>query len=202
MSETTFPFNMVCFSTNNDIFSPLSIINKFIQNTGYNNIKMKKNNILTFNYKLENEKYNNQIIEIFVHEIKNLEGGNYDICFLADSYLIIIDLESENTYKMLDIILEFMKNYCDTEKTFFILGVYKDIEKTKKELDEENIIEYLDGKKIIYEYIESNFDSIKDLVKTVDFILLEGIKKIENKMNEMGDKKGNDTQCESKCVFF
>ena len=201
MSKDPSIFTMVCFTTNNDRFSPLSIMQKFIKNAEYNNMKIIKNNALSFNYKIENNQYKINKLLILVHEIINLEEGKYDICSFADSYLVIIDLEKEDTYEKLDIIINFMKNMCDIEKTIYVLGVYIDAKNTNKDLDEENIIEYLDGKKLIYEYVESNVDSIKDLIKTIDFILTEGIKKNEKKIKEMEKVNKSDSQSKSKCII-
>ena len=201
MSKDSFNFNMVCFTTNSDRFRPLSIMEKYISNSGYNNIKPKKDNNLLFYYKLENNQYKNNKILILTHEILNYEEEKYDICTLCDSYLIIIDLEKDDTYDKLDIIINFMKNICDLEKSIFVLGVYVDAKNTKKELDEENIIDYLDGQKLIYEYVESNIDSIKDLVKTIDFIIKEGIKKIEKKIKEIDKNAKIESESKSKCII-
>ena len=201
MSKKPYNFTMVCFSTNNNRFSPLSIMQKFIKNAGYDNMKLINNNALNFNYKIDQNQFKiNQLI-MLMYEIINLEGGNYDICTLADSYLIIIDLEKEDTYQKLDTIFNFMKNICDLEKTIFVLGVYIDANNTNKDLDEENIIEYLDEQKLIYEYVESNVDSIKDLIKTIDFIIMEGIKKNEKKILELEMSNNDDSECQSKCVI-
>lgn len=201
MSKKPYNFTMVCFSTNNNRFSPLSIMQKFIKNAGYDNMKLINNNALNFNYKIDQNQFKiNQLI-MLMYEIINLEGGNYDICTLADSYLIIIDLEKEDTYQKLDTIFNFMKNICDLEKTIFVLGVYIDANNTNKDLDEENIIEYLDEQKLIYEYVESNVDSIKDLIKTIDFIIMEGIKKNEKKILELEMSNNDDSECKSKCVI-
>ena len=137
-----------------------------------------------------------------IYEILNFDEAQNDICTYSDSYLIILDLESEDTYEKLDTIINYMRNICDMEKGIFVLGVYEDVKNTKQELDEENIIEYLDGQKLIYEYVESNVDSIKDLVKTVDFILKEGIKKIEKKYILRENKSNNESESKSKCVIF
>ena len=201
MSKKPYNFTMVCFSTNNNRFSPLSIMQKFIKNAGYDNTKLINNNALNFNYKIDQNQFKiNQLI-MLMYEIINLEGGNYDICTLAYSYLIIIDLEKEDTYQKLDTIFNFMKNICDLEKTIFVLGVYIDANNTNKDLDEENIIEYLDEQKLIYEYVESNVDSIKDLIKTIDFIIMEGIKKNEKKILELEMSNNDDSECKSKCVI-
>lgn len=201
MSKKPYNFTMVCFSTNNNRFSPLSIMQKFIKNAGYDNMKLINNNALNFNYKIDQNQFKINELIMLMYEIINLEGGNYDICTLADSYLIIIDLEKEDTYQKLDTIFNFMKNICDLEKTIFVLGVYIDANNTNKDLDEENIIEYLDEQKLIYEYVESNVDSIKDLIKTIDFIIMEGIKKNEKKILELEMSNNDDSECKSKCVI-
>ena len=194
---------MVCFTTNSDRFRPSSIINKYLTNSEYNNnIKLSKNKSLNFYYKLENKQYKHNKILIYINEILNLEEEKNDICNLCDSYLIIIDLENDNTYEQLDIIFNFMRNICDLDKCIFIMGVYVDSKNTKKELDEDNIKEYLDGQKLIYEYIESNVDSIRDLVMTIDFIIKESIKKLEKKIIEMELQEQAENQCKSKCTIY
>ena len=153
-------------------------------------------------YKLENKQYKHNKILIYINEILNLEEEKNDICNLCDSYLIIIDLENDNTYEQLDIIFNFMRNICDLDKCIFIMGVYVDSKNTKKELDEDNIKEYLDGQKLIYEYIESNVDSIRDLVMTIDFIIKESIKKLEKKIIEIELQEQAENQCKSKCTIY
>lgn len=202
MSKSPIIFNMVCFTTNNNTFCPLTVMRKFLINSGNNNKPEIKNNNLNFDFQLENKKYKISKILISIHQILNFEGGNFDLCSFADSYLIIIDLEKDRTYEQLDIIISFMNNYCDLEKMVFVMGVYNNAKNIKKELAEENIIEYLDEKKLTYEYVESNSESSQDLVKTIDFILKEGIKKVENKIIENANNSKFDSESKSKCFIF
>lgn len=202
MSKSPIIFNMVCFTTNNNTFCPLTVMRKFLINSGNNNKPEIKNNNLNFDFQLENKKYKISKILISIYQILNFEGGNFDLCSFADSYLIIIDLEKDRTYEQLDIIISFMNNYCDLEKMVFVMGVYNNAKNIKKELAEENIIEYLDEKKITYEYVESNSESSQDLVKTIDFILKEGIKKVENKIIENANNSKFDSESKSKCFIF
>ena len=153
MSKDSLIFNMVCFTTNIERFLPLTIIKKYLDNSGYDDMKITKDKALNFYYKFENNEHIINKLLMAIYEILNFESGKNDICTFADSYLIIIDLEKEDTYDKLDDIFNFMKNCCDLEKTIFVLGVYIDAKNTNKDLDEENIIEYLDGKKLIYEYV-------------------------------------------------
>ena len=201
MSKDQFIFNMACFSTNSERFRPLLILEKFMTNSDYDYMQ-KSDNALSFYYKRETDKTKQNKLLLSVYEILNFDEAQNDICTYSDSYLIIIDLESADTYEKLDRIINYMKNICDLEKGIFVLGVYEDVKNTKQELDEENIIEYLDGQKLIYEYVESNVDSIKDLVKTVDFILKEGIKKIEKKFILSQNTLNNESESKSKCVIF
>ena len=202
MSKSPIIFNMVCFTTNNNTFCPLTVMRKFLINSGNNNKPEIKNNNLNFDFQLENKKYKISKILISICQILNFEGGNFDLCSFADSYLIIIDLEKDRTYEQLDIIISFMNNYCDLEKMVFVMGVYNNAKNIKKELAEENIIEYLDEKKLTYEYVESNSESSQDLVKTIDFILKEGIKKVENKIIENSNNSKFDSESKSKCFIF
>ena len=202
MSKSPIIFNMVCFTTNNNTFCPLTVMRKFLINSGNNNKPEIKNNNLNFDFQLENKKYKISKILISICQILNFEGGNFDLCSFADSYLIIIDLEKDRTYEQLDIIISFMKNYCDLDKMVFVMGVYNNAKNIKKELAEENIIEYLDEKKLTYEYVESNSESSQDLVKTIDFILKEGIKKVENKIIENSNNSKFDSESKSKCFIF
>ncbi len=202
MSKSPIIFNMVCFTTNNNTFCPLTVMRKFLINSGNNNKPEIKNNNLNFDFQLENKKYKISKILISICQILNFEGGNFDLCSFADSYLIIIDLEKDRTYEQLDIIISFMNNYCDLEKMVFVMGVYNNAKNIKKELAEENIIEYLDEKKLTYEYVESNSESSQDLVKTIDFILKEGIKKVENKIIENANNSKFDSESKSKCFIF
>ena len=201
MSKDQFIFNMACFSTNSERFRPLLIIEKFMTNSDYDYMQ-KSDNALSFYYKLETDKSKQNKLLLTIYEILNFDEAQNDICTYSDSYLIILDLESEDTYEKLDTIINYMRNICDMEKGIFVLGVYEDVKNTKQELDEENIIEYLDGQKLIYEYVESNVDSIKDLVKTVNFILKESIKKIEKKYILRENKSNNESESKSKCVIF
>ena len=63
-----------------------------------------------------------------------------------------------------------MNNLCDLEKTVFVLGLYMDAKNIKNNLNEENIKEFLDKKKMIYEYFESNIALTSDFNKTVNSV--------------------------------
>ena len=200
-SKSSLAFNILGFSTNSDTFTPLKIIEKFISNSEYSDEKTKKENSLHFYYKLENDQYKPKKLLITITQILNCEQGHFDFLSFADLYLIIFDLEREDAYEKLDIIITFIKNFCDSQKTIYILGIYTDGNNTKNNLCQEDIIEYLDEKKLIYEYVESNYESM-DLIKTIDFIIKEGIKYLEKKSIELEGHSRNDSASKSKCFIY
>ena len=197
MSNASYIYNVLCFTTNLELFEPISILKQFMESTNQTKKKLNKENPLNFNYKINEKK-----ILLSFHQINDFTQEKSDICYFADSYLIIIDLENDNTYKNLDEIIIFMKNLCDLEKTVFVLGLYSNAEKTRNNLNEENVTEYLEEKRLIYEYFESNIDSINDLNKTIDFILKEGFKKIEKKIKEGYNGYQTDSESNSHCFIF
>ena len=197
MSNASYIYNVLCFTTNLKLFEPISILKKFMESTNQTKKKVTKENPLNFNYKINDKK-----ILLSFHQITDFTQEKLDICYFADSYLIIIDLENDNTYKNLEEIIIFMRNLCDLEKTVFVLGLYSNTQKTKNNLNEENVIEFLEEKRLIYEYFESNIDSINDLNKTIDFILKEGFKKIEKKIKDGDSGVKTDSESNSHCFIF
>ena len=197
MSNASYIYNVLRFTTNLKLFEPISILKKFMESTNQTKKKVTKENPLNFNYKINDKK-----ILLSFHQITDFTQEKLDICYFADSYLIIIDLENDNTYKNLEEIIIFMRNLCDLEKTVFVLGLYSNTQKTKNNLNEENVIEFLEEKRLIYEYFESNIDSINDLNKTIDFILKEGFKKIEKKIKDGDSGVKTDSESNSHCFIF
>ena len=197
MSKESSVYNVLCFTTNNKSFMPLSILEKYITSSGYDKKNIQRLNPLDFYYTINYKK-----ILLSFHEIINLNQEKTDICFFADSYLILIDLEKDNTYQNLTDIINFMNNLCDLEKTVFVLGLYMDAKNIKNNLNEENIKEFLDKKKMIYEYFESNIALTSDFNKTINFIIEEGIKKVEKKLKDGELNNENESDSRSHCNIF
>lgn len=190
-------YNILCFTTNSELYEPFSIIRKFSESLETNPKKIMKESSINFYYKINTRK-----ISISFHQIINFDNDNKYICNLTDSYLILIDLEDDNTYQNLERIIDIMMNYCDLEKTVFVLGLYSNAQKIKNELNEESVKEFLEEKRLIYEYLESNIESNNDLNKTIDFIIVEGFKKVEKKFKDWENTAKNDGESNSNCNIF
>ena len=190
-------YNILCFTTNSELYEPFSIMRKFIDSLDNNSKKLVKDNSLNFYYKINTRK----ILTSF-HQITNFNTENKYICNLTDSLMILIDLEDNNTYQNLTEIINIMTNFCDLEKTIFIIGLYSKAQKIKEDLNEENIKEFLEEKKLIYEYFESNIESSNDLNKIIDFIITEGFKKVEKKFKDAENMIRNESESNSNCIIF
>ena len=190
-------YNILCFTTNSELYEPFSIMRKFIDSLDNNSKKLVKDNSLNFYYKINTRK----ILTSF-HQITNFNTENKYICNLTDSLMILIDLEDDNTYQNLTEIINIMTNFCDLEKTIFIIGLYSKAQKIKEDLNEENIKEFLEEKKLIYEYFESNVESSNDLNKIIDFIITEGFKKVEKKFKDAENMIRNESESNSNCIIF
>ena len=190
-------YNILCFTTNSELYEPFSIMRKFIDSLDNNSKKLVKDNSLNFYYKINTRK----ILTSF-HQITNFNTENKYICNLTDSLMILIDLEDDNTYQNLTEIINIMTNFCDLEKTIFIIGLYSKAQKIKEDLNEENIKEFLEEKKLIYEYFESNVESSNDLNKIIDFIITEGFKKVEKKFKDAENMTKSDAESNSTCIIF
>ena len=205
MSDTSFIFNILCFTTDEKSFEPLKILRNYAIYSGYNKKEVKRYNPLEFYYK-------ERTILISFHQIINLAQEKNYICCLADSYLIFLDLEKTNTFENLNEIINFMNNLCDLEKTVYIVGLYSDFKKIKDDLNEGSIKEFLENKKLLYEYFEAKIQSTNDFNKinslyfpknkTIDFIIEEGIKKKENKLKNQELNTKNDSESKSNCFIF
>ena len=190
-------YNILCFTTNSELYEPFSIMKKFTNSLDNNSKQLVKDNSLNFYYKINTRK----ILTSF-HQITNFNTENKYICNLTDSLMILIDLEDDNTYQNLTEIINIMTNFCDLEKTIFTIGLYSNAQKIKKDLNEENIKEFLEEKKLIYEYFESNVESSNDLNKIIDFIITEGFKKVEKKFKDAENMTKSDAESNSTCIIF
>ena len=163
-------YNILCFTTNGELYEPLTIMRKFTDSLDNSSKKLMKDNTLNFYYKINTQK-------------------------ILTSFHQIINFNNEN-------IINIMTNFCDLEKTIFIIGLYSNAQKIKSDLNEENIKEFLEEKKLLFEYFESNVESSNDLNKTIDFIILEGFKKVEKKFKDSENILKSESESNSNCIIF
>ena len=194
MSKIKKKFKTLSFSTPIPNLSPCSVLNIFLSNNLCSNIKNINNHSIEYDYQLDS----NVIVHTQFSEAYTL-NRKYDMSIYADSYIIIIDLESEVSYTNLDSIISYMKENCNIEKKIFFLGIYKNVDNINEDLKEENIKDFIDNKKLNYDYLELNIEYKNDLIKIMEFITNQSISNKDGKENSFDNNEG---QSKSKCILY
>ena len=190
---------IICFSTDNELYRPMTIIRQYLVSEECSNVKYIKEEGVEYDHNLNKD---NKYLHFKFIEILNIDKSNSK-CNLADSYLILINLEKEEIFEQLDLIFNYIQNNGNTDKKIFIIGIYINVNNIKEEFKEENIKEYLEHQKLNYEYSELNFDSTNELVKLIDFISNDTMKtKIENYKKENNNNIQENDQSNSNCLLF
>ena len=192
-------FIIICFSTDNELYRPMTIIRQYLVCEECSNVKYIKEEGVEYDHNLNKD---NKYLHFKFIELLNIDKSN-SRCNLADSYLILINLEKEEIFEQLDLIFNYIQNNGNTDKKIFIIGIYINVNNIKEEFREENIKDYLEHQKLNYEYSELNFDSTNELVKLIDFVSNDTMKtKIENYKKENNNIEQEEGQSNSKCFIF
>ena len=192
-------FTIVCFSTDIELYKPMSIIRQYLVSEECSNVKYIKDEGVEYYHKL-NKDNNSGNFKFF--ELINLDKSN-SRCNLADSYLILINLEKEEIFEQIDLIFNYIQNNGNADKKIYIVGLYINANNIKDEYKEDNIKEYLDQQKFNYDYSEINFDSSNELIRIIDFISNDTIKiKKEKYQSSNINTEKENAQSGSGCIIF
>ena len=201
MSKNNEPtsFTIICFSTDNELYRPMTLIRQYLVNEECSNVKYIKEEGVEYDH---NFKKDNNYDHFKFFELINLDKSNPK-CNLADSYLILINLEKEDIFEQSDLILTYIQNNGNIDKKIYIVGLYINANNIKDEYKEDNIKEYLDQQKFNYEYSEINFDSSNELIRIIDFISNDTIKiKKDNYQRSNINTEKEKAQSGSGCIVF
>ena len=192
-------FTIICFSTDIELYKPMSIIRQYLVSEECSNVKYIKDEGVEYYHKL-NKDNNSGNFKFF--ELINLDKSN-SRCNLADSYLILINLEKEEIFEQTDLIFNYIQNNGNADKKIYIVGLYINANNIKDEYKEDNIKEYLDQQKFNYDYSEINFDSSNELIRIIDFISNDTIKiKKEKYQSSNINTEKENAQSGSGCIIF
>ena len=200
IKEQTPSFVIICFTTDTELYRPMTIIRQYLVCEECSNVKYLKEEGVEFENNLNKDI---KLTRCKFSEILNIDKCNSK-CNIADSYLIIVNLEKEEIFEQLDLIYNYIQNNGNTEKKIYIFGLYINIDNIKNEYKDDNIKDYLDQQKLNSQYFMINFDSTNDLVKAIDFISCD-TKKNKIDSNELQNNDSNELdngQSESKCYIF
>ena len=179
-------FNIICFTIDKEKYQPLIIIKKYLSLEQCSNIKYSKENI---EYDHSTNPSNGRMTKCHFTEILDTNKIS-NKCSLADSYLIFIDLESDEIETETEEILYYIKTNGKEDLKYYFIGVYLDMNNVSCLNNKEEMNEYFDSKKINYEYTELDFNSTDDLVKILNHITNDTLKNKEfESLNKTLEKK-------------
>ena len=151
--EKSQKIQMIAFTTNENIYSPNSIILNYTNNNSHFLIKKNKQ-LIAFSTVLPEQKKPTKIMIITLFDLSSEYEGIKDV----NCYLIVIDLKKETTKDKYCEILAYIKTFCDTSKKIYLLGIKKDDDE-KIKITEDIIDEKAKESDLDYEYIELNADN-------------------------------------------
>jgi phospholipid N-methyltransferase len=207
MSKT---LKLIFLGTNHFYDSPQSLIKIYHENTEHENkiIKPSGNILLT-------KSLRNNSIEIKLTEIKNYQDENKIIFFQeAHSVIIFFDLENSDSIEILTKMLTHLKENCGFDvtsstltlssscKKVYVLGKYQNSVEKSHLLTIEYMNNFLADFRIAYDYMEICTNDSKQLVSTIDFILMEMFESFQmlNKNEKM--RGSNKKHTSGKCVIY
>ena len=192
-------FSIVCFSTDPETYKPLNLINQYLIIQKYSNIVNNNESFLYFDY-CSNELTGTVTLCRF-YQIINLDKSNY-FCKEADSYIILINLESGEVYNKIEAILKYIDNYGRKDMKIYFIGLYCYSEEIKILNNKDDIKEYLEQQNIFYEYNEIKFSPFNTIAEFISNITNDTLK------NKIYDIKNTSSEIEksnkaiSKCIIF
>ena len=131
-------FNAVFFSTNLSTFGLQSITELYFKETHCKNLSQKKKNFqVKFIRKLNENKFSFETFGTFYEQ--NYVYDNPKILEEVDCYIIIFDLEFNDSLVELNKITGFLSDKCDGEKNIYLITIYKNQNDIKKDLGKQNI---------------------------------------------------------------
>ena len=183
---------IVAFSTtDNNNQTPNDIMNIFLENNNHQILK-KSRHAIAFSTTLENSSKSKKIMVCSVLNLEREYTGINDV----NCYILFIDLEKENSTEKFDLILNYLKEYCELTKKLYVLGMISGTEDETKYVDKDALLKTLEREKITYEYKQINLSKGKEVSDVIMDILVYSSHHLISG-EEVNDKdKGKDNSCE------
>ena len=174
-----------------------------------NDIDNPEKNFISFTYQVKA----GNTAQIFFYQLKKLKK-NYAINLKIDAFLILVDIENENSLLELDKVLTFIKENYSKDIENYILGIYENKNNIIEDFKENKIKKFLNKKKININYQNILFLIENNEHKQLNVILEDLLNKIfeikKNKKSKNQKKIENeeehfdfdDDQSRSKCLIF
>lgn len=193
-------FSVICFSTDQATYKPMDVVKQYLTVQQCANIKYDCDSRVDYDHCCNN--LNGRITQCRFYQILNYEKEeNNNICSKADSYIVIINLESSEVYNQIEMILNYIDNFGKKDMKIYFMGLYLDVDEIKCLNSKEDIKEYLEQQNIFYEYNEIDYNSPDDIASVISAITNDTLKnKIYDTLNLTKEiEKSNKAR--SCCLF-
>ena len=176
-------FSVIYFSTDLETYKPMDVIRQYLTVQQCANIKYDCESRVDYDHCCNN--LNGRITQCRFYQILDFEKSeNKNVCNLADSYIVIINLESSEVYSQIEMILNYIDNFGKKDMKVYFMGLYLDFDEIKCLNSKEDIKEFLEQQNIFYEYNEINYNSPDDIASVISAITNDTLKnKIYDTLN-------------------
>ena len=188
MSFNEEKIQIVAFSTNEKTQTPNDIIQILLDHYTHTLIK-KSRHSFSFTLVLPETIKSSKIMICSVLNLSREYTGITNV----NCYLILVDLQNENSKNNLNSIISYSKIYCDLSKTFFVLGIINKEIESKQVITQGDIKKIMGGMNLSYEYIELNLNKVKEVSDYILNIFVKSSKEgnFEENKNEQNGKESN-----------
>ena len=162
MSESEEKIQIVSFSTNDIKYTPIDILQILLAQYTHTVVK-KSRHAIAFMMALPDSIKQTKIMMCSVLNLTKEYTGITDV----NCYLVFIDLKNENSKENFNLIISYLKDYCDLGKKIFVLGIVNKDNDIKQIISEKDIINIMDSGNFIYEYIEIDLEKTKEVADSL-----------------------------------
>ena len=162
MSESEEKIQIVSFSTNDTNYTPIDILQILLDQYTHTVVK-KSRHAIAFMMALPDSIKQTKIMMCSVLNLTKEYTGITDV----NCYLVFIDLKNENSKENFNLIISYLKDYCDLGKKIFVLGIVNKDNDIKQIISEKDIINIMDSGNFIYEYIEIDLEKTKEVADSL-----------------------------------
>ena len=199
-SEIKFTFDAVCFSTNYNNFSSISIMKQYFMSTECSEVNYENDNKVVFKHELIAGNNNIHIECLNTYLEVSPTSKNVKIKEDTDCFIIFFDLENSESLVELSKILKIISDISELDRKIYIISIYTNENNIKSNINEDNAPSFF-GRYMLnnYDFYTVNMDSANELAENIDKITKEVL---QEKSLICGDSKEFDTdKSKSGCLI-
>lgn len=170
MSKSEQKIHICSFSTNPDGIKPLELLDVFFKQNKLDFVKNEKKRHVKYSYSLGREKFT-----FIFYDNSNLDA-NHPSLTKADSYVIFINVDSNQVKPNYMHIISFLRDNCLSEKKIYIVALSYDKQTRQNcRLKENDFTQILVVNGLFYDYQEALWVETNEICNSLDFLSRDNI---------------------------